>query len=51
MTRAEENRIHIQKECEEKPVEALPFGCIFCGLKFPSEPSLRVHVSRWCKEK
>ena len=51
MTRREENRIHIQQHCLERPVDALPAPCIYCGLKFPSKASLRVHLSRWCKDK
>ena len=47
----EANRIHIQQECLERPDAALPCACLFCGLRFPSKASLRVHLSRWCKEK
>ena len=40
-----------QQECLERPDAALPCACLFCGLRFPSKASLRVHLSRWCKEK
>ena len=49
MTNKEDQRIHVQQECEERP----PWEdfCPFCGLEFPSKHSLAIHMSRWCKER
>ena len=49
MTNKEEQRIHVQKDCKERP--AWEDFCPFCGLEFPSKHSLAIHMSRWCKER
>ena len=49
MTNKEEQRIHVQKDCKERP--AWEDVCPFCGLEFPSKHSLAIHMSRWCKER
>lgn len=40
----------VEPEPEPKP-EPVPSGfiCPNCGKEFPSEKSLKVHMSRWCK--
>ena len=49
MSSKEEQRVHIQRDCHERP--PWEHFCPFCGLEFPSKPSLTTHISRWCTER
>ena len=49
MSSKEEQRVHIQRDCHERP--PWEHFCPFCGLEFPSKSSLTTHSSRWCTER
>ena len=48
-TTKEQNRIHVQQHCKERP--EWDFYCLACGLEYPTKSALTVHQARWCKEK
>ena len=49
MATKEQQRVHIKKDCVERP--AWDHSCLFCGEDFPSKHSLAIHSCRWCKER